>query len=358
MRRPRFKAPGHHPVAYYHCVSRVVNREFVLGTQEKECFLQLMRACEGLCGLRVAAYCVMSNHFHILVEVPRRPALEDLPDDAGLVARVRAFLGGRAADVLERELAHLRGMGLVDAAEALRDRWFVRMWDVSEFMKTLKQRFSRWYNRHHKRTGALWEERFRSVLVEGEYEALRAVAAYIDLNPVRAGICGDSGDYRWCGYGDALAGARTAGEAVAWLVGPDAGGGLGAGAPDTDTALWKWRCYLFGMPENGAAREEGQVPEEGAQVFRPGIPRSEALEILACGGRLPQAEYLRCRVRYFTDGAVLGGREFVDDAFRRMRWRFGAKRRDGARPLRGLENPPDKSKRLYNLRQLQRDVFG
>lgn len=43
----------------------------------------------------------------------------------------------------------------------------------------------------------MWEDRFRSVLVEGRGHALRTMAAYIDLNPVRAGLCEDPKDYRW-----------------------------------------------------------------------------------------------------------------------------------------------------------------
>ncbi len=61
----------------------------------------------------------------------------------------------------------------------------------------------------------LWEDRFRSVLVERKGQALRAMAAYIDLNPVRAKICDDPKDYRWCGYAEAVAGGKEAREAVA-----------------------------------------------------------------------------------------------------------------------------------------------
>jgi hypothetical protein len=50
---------------------------------------------------------------------------------------------------------------------------------------------------------------------------------------------------------------------------------------------------------------------------------------------IPYGRMLRCRVRYFTDGAVIGSRGFVDEAFARARSRFGPKRRDGARKLKG-----------------------
>ena len=78
------------------------------------------------------------------------------------------------------------------------------MGDVSMFMKEVKQRFSIWYNKSHKRIGTLWTERFKSLLVENSRIALMTVAAYIDLNPVRAGLCPDPKDYRSCGYAEAL----------------------------------------------------------------------------------------------------------------------------------------------------------
>ena len=73
-------------------------------------------------------------------------------------------------------------------------------------MKELKQRFSIWYNRTHQRYGTLWAERFKSVLMEDAATCLSAVSAYIDLNPVRAGLVEDPKDYRYCGYSEAVAG--------------------------------------------------------------------------------------------------------------------------------------------------------
>jgi putative transposase len=343
-----------------------------------------------------------------LVEVPRRPAAGELPGDGELVALVRECLGDKQANGLKWELEQRRGFGDGGtAAEALREQWFGRMWDVSQFMKVLKQRFSQWFNGRHARRGTLWEERFRSVLVEGRGHALRTMAAYIDLNPVRAGICEDPKDYRWCGYGEAVAGggqARLARAAIGWLASFDARGmermegmegmekkqrmepaaaELAAGAAGADgtrqankvrrvraaagqeqarhlEALRRWRCELFGVPPNEARQEELRARQRAGGGVGPGrerIAKPKALAVLASGGRLSRADYLRCRVRYFTDGAVLGGKDFVEGVFRAARDRFSATRSCGARPLRGLELAP-MPERLYNLRQLQRGVFG
>ncbi len=368
MRRARFKGLADSPVAYFHCVSRVVGLDFVFGDPEKERFVALMRIYERFCGLRVLSYCVMSNHFHILVEVPRRPEESPLfTDDAALVEHVRGSLGDKPADGLAWELGHFRAQGDagVGAVTALKERWLARMWDISAFMKTLKQRFTQWFNGRHKRRGTLWEDRFRSVLVQGEGQALRTMAAYIDLNPVRAGICEDPKDYRWCGYAEAVGGAgrggRLARAALEWLTSLSAHGGMKTETHrprTTREVMERWRCHLFGVPESEAGRrEEAAKGERAAQVSRRRISREKALEVLASGGRLSQADYLRCRVRYFTDGGVIGTKDFVERVFEATRERFSAGRQSGSRRLRGLELEK-KPERLYNLRDLRRGVFG
>ena len=63
--------------AIYHCVSRVVNREFVLKREEKERFVDLMRRYETFSKVQVLTFCVMYNHFHILLEVPAGPEMRE-----------------------------------------------------------------------------------------------------------------------------------------------------------------------------------------------------------------------------------------------------------------------------------------
>jgi len=144
MRFPRLKAHPASPVAFYHCVSRVVNREFVFGPQEKEHFTREMRRFARFCGLRVVTFCVMSNHFHLLLEVPKRP---EVPlSDAELLARVDALERQRLSLEVRQQLETLREAGDLAGVDAYKERFFVRMWDVSAYMKLLKQRFTQWFN--------------------------------------------------------------------------------------------------------------------------------------------------------------------------------------------------------------------
>src|SRR5690606_9684375 len=130
-------------------------------------------------------------------------------------------------------------------------RYQARMSDLSVFLKELKWRFSRWYNQMNDRIGALWEDRYRSVLVEDGEHVLMTIAAYIELNPVRAGIVGDPKDYRWSGYGEAVAGKVLARERLARLHGR-VRAWQGSGDSEQAPLTWRqisaaYRVYLFGQ---------------------------------------------------------------------------------------------------------------
>jgi REP element-mobilizing transposase RayT len=356
MRQARLKAPAGAGMAFYHCVSRVVNRDFVFGEAEREQFVRLMRLYERFCGVRVVTYCVLSNHFHLLVGVPCRPAVP--PTNAELVQRVRASLGDLEATRMEQELALAASARSSGWEAEIRDRYLRRMWDISLFMKTLKQRFSQWFNKVHRRRGTLWEDRFRSVLVESAGPVLRTLAAYIDLNPVRAGLVVDPKDYRWSGYGAAMGGDADALTGLQELERvEDAGVAEEILEPRREerarrtprqvkrAVLERHRALLYGRGEQRGVGKDGRA-------LRAGFSREEARQVLAEGGRLPGSVYLRCRVRYFTDGAVIGSRAYVNEVFGALRERFGASRKTGARLLRGLEE------KLYALRDLKRGAVA
>ena len=90
MRMHRQRAPETDPAAYYHCISRVINREWVLGDAEKEELTGLLRRYEDFCGVRLVTFCLMSNHFHALVEVPgAASSAQESMSDEELLRRVR-----------------------------------------------------------------------------------------------------------------------------------------------------------------------------------------------------------------------------------------------------------------------------
>jgi len=148
-RSPRLTYRG----ALHHVTMRCNNKEFLFDEQSFRLFLDLLAKTASKYKVPVHNYCLMTNHVHLLFTVP----LDDT---------------------------------------------------LSQFMHRLANVFAKRFNLIRERKGHLWEGRFRSTIVEPSAYFLRCMA-YIDLNPVRARIVGEPGDYRWCGHGDLLAERKT-----------------------------------------------------------------------------------------------------------------------------------------------------
>ncbi len=297
MRTARaFPAEGSQ-AGFFHCLSRVVDRRFIMGDSEKEVFRRVLRQCEAFYGLRVLTYCIMSNHFHILVEVPEPKKLTE--DE--VLSRIATLYPPKFVNALRRDLDTFREAGLQEQVRTRLASFTRRMWNLSNFMKSLKQRFSIFYNRNNHRSGTLWEERFRSIIVEGEERALLTMALYIDLNPIRAGIATDPVEYRFCGYAEAVCGGESARAGLGSLV------------------YWKSHSWLAVQAEYRrllfATGEETSV--------RQGFSRGEVAAVEATEGRLPAPTVLRQRIRQLSEGVILGSRNFIDHWLTRNKWRFG-----------------------------------
>jgi REP element-mobilizing transposase RayT len=347
----------------YHCISRVVGRQFVLEVDEREHFRMLMRMCEKFTGCRVLSYCLMSNHFHLLLEVPPMPE-GGIPDEE-LLQRLGVFYSDAQVAEIAKEmedaaavrvrgefelppidearipLTHAQEMAMAKqeatrTVEEIRSRYTRRMHDLSEFMKSLLERFTKWFNRAHSRSGTLWEDRFKSVIVESG-TAARTMAAYIDLNPVRAGMVSDPAEYRWSSYGEAVGGGKKgngkkAREGLVRAYFCDQGVGFEAERWAEVSRLYR---RLMGL---ALERKSGKAEVVSNRRSRTAATAMETLEAKDNDTVLPDlklAAMLRCRVRYFTDGAVIGSKAFVNEVFVAARERFTAKRKDGARRLRG-----------------------
>ncbi len=354
----------------YHCVSRVVDRRFAFGQGEKEKLRTFMRMYENFSGNRVLSYCFMCNHIHLLVEITPRPA--GGMTDEELLGRLKWIQTEAQVSLVAKELAEARqavaegrAKNGLDCVRAIHERFAWRMHDLSQFMQGFLQRYTQWHNGKTKRKGHLWEDRFKSVIVE-DGVASKTMAAYIDLNPVRAGMVKNPEDYRWSSYGEAIGGGAKGNgkKARAGLVrAMRAHKGVAADAAfwTGDVALEYRKILLAGAGE----RVEERVEQSGAMksiVKRKGLTKeqldAEKQRLLEAEekrmGEIPFGRMLRCRVRYFTDGAVIGSRDFVNAVFSSARERFGPRRKDGARSMRGSGSGAKGM--LWTVRDLRVDV--
>jgi hypothetical protein len=177
------------------------------------------------------------------------------------------------------------------------------------------------------------------------------MAAYIDLNPVRAGLVKEPEEYRWCGYGEAVLGVKEAMDGlgfVAELLGLDPAEGSEKDVKDVkarnswnQAVLARYRVWLYGEGQEILA-----VDGKGGRV---GFTLEEIEAVRVSGGVLSLPQRLRLKVRHFTDGGAVGSKGFVDAVFGMWRERFGKNRKTGARKMRGADWGE-----LRALRDLQR----
>ena len=214
----RIKAEGE---AFYHVVSRIANKAFLMNNDEKkEVFVNMLHRAADFSGIDVITYVVMDNHFHLCVRVPKREG--EIPESE-ILRRVGVLYGEDRRTALEKRLAGFREEGDDTAIAAELEKLRARMGDLSEFVKTLKQRVSQWYNSNYSHEGTLWSGRFKSVLVEdGRY--LNNLIAYIHGNPIRAGIVTRAADYKWSAPGAAVKGDARAKKGLS-LLGVSVGDG-------------------------------------------------------------------------------------------------------------------------------------
>ena len=286
----------------------------------------------------------MTNHFHLLVRVPDREKFPKLTVE-GLLAMLPLLYDDVQSLGIRQEIERAQASSDPTWLPQILERFALRRGDLSVFLKELKQRFTQWYNRRKGRRGTLWEDRFKSVIVEGSEAALLTMAAYIDLNPVSAGMVEDLKDYRWCGYAEAVAGGRRARRGLGMML-EHTFYGVNRAITWENTAP-RYRMLLFGQGE------EREADDLRKTKGRRGFSRERIAEEVARGGKLPLPEILRCRVRYFCDGAILGSVAFVNGLFESHRWRFGPKRSSGARKMRGGDWGE-----LRVLRDLRKEVVG
>lgn len=297
---------------FFHVVSRVVGRERLFGSVEKEVFARMMRQQALFSGVEVLSYCVMSNHFHLLLHVPMRPDEKTLGEEE-ILKRMKVYYGRKKMEQIMDELQEIENREDHNGRRQFFERMRRRMYSLSEFMKELKLRFSKWINHRKERKGTLWEERFRCSLIEGSQKALLAVSAYIDLNPVRAGMVGDPSEYRWSSHGAGIGGNRKAREGLLRVM------QTLEGPPIWTEALENYRLYLHTKDSDMRAPEKGLLPSPAT----------------VSGQEISYQSQLRQRLRYFTDGVAIGCREFIEDTLKERGASITKRKYQSGFPLKG-----------------------
>ena len=279
MRKARLLAEH---TGYYHVILKATGPQFLFQEDaDKRAFQDILERSARFSGVGVLAYALLDNHFHLLVKVPERESVPNV-DSPEFRARVEALYGHDRAARLFARWERWKEDGRSEEVALERDRLLHRMHDLGQFMKTLKEWHSRVYRETHGWEGTFWRGRYKSILVCESYLALRTLALYIALNPVRAGIVKRGTDFPWTSYGQF-----------------GKGGSFG------------WRCHAELLHELArlAEAEGTDSIERGfarAMARAEAVPRENVRGMIERGESLSPAEMLVCRVHAFSNGLALG----------------------------------------------------
>jgi putative transposase len=291
----------------YHVMSRTALDGFPLVDVEKDFMLDLTRRYAALYFVEILGFCLMGNHFHLLVKV--FPEYKFTDED--IKKRYMGFYGD------DRTFSY-------GQVPALREK----LSNLSEFVREIKVGFTRYYNRRHNRRGYFWGDRFKSVIVE-KGETLINCLAYIDLNPLRAGLVNRPEEYRW----NSISYHVQTGNKDGFL---SLDFGLKEfGVLDAGERLNRYRRYIY---EAGALGKPGRA---GAGVIHSSVLEKERKNEF----ELKRIQRFRYRTRYFTDSGIIGTKEFVSGNYRRFKDLFMSKREKIPKPVAGLDG-------IYSLKRL------
>lgn len=292
-RLPRFLRKD--ATTIYHVVSRTALDGLPIGDAEKDYMLELIRMFSKLFFVDVMGFCIMGNHLHLVCRVYP----EESVTDEQVRERFREFYGEKE-HFSEKDLDYFRR------------RWT----SLSEFVKDIKQNFTRYYNKKYNRKGFFWGERFKSIIVE-QGHTLVNLLAYVDLNPIRAGIVKKPEEYRWCSLGYHVQ-TGNRGEIL-----------------DTDFGMKEWDEFNSGEI---IRKYREFVYETGAEDAGKGaILDGQILDKERKKGyKMRRAELFRYRSRYFTDGGIIGSKEFVGDVFDQIKFLLNSKDQRKFKPIGGI----------------------
>lgn len=182
----------------HHLVSRIAHRVYFLKDDERKDFLEMVRRTSEFCGIKLLGWCVMGNHFHILVHLPVPAVI----DENEVMRRYGVLKGEKVARNQGNEFIKWRRLGA--SGEKRVEEWLDnqrrRMYSVGNFMKIVKQWFTAEYNSRNGHKGTLWEAVYYDRVVNMKSSEMAKCLGYIHLNPIRAGETDKYDGYVWSSY--------------------------------------------------------------------------------------------------------------------------------------------------------------
>jgi len=301
----------HNEQAVYHVISRTALDGLPIRDIEKDYMLGLIKRLSNFYFTEILGFCLMGNHFHLLVKMLPE---SDFSDD-DVKRRCQVYYGDEYI-FPEGHLPQFR----------------VKLANLSEFVRDVKVNFTRYYNRRHDRRGYFWGDRFKSVIVD-KGETLINCLAYIDLNPLRAGIVEKPEEYRWSSIGYHIQTGN-----MDHFLSTDFGL-KEFNVKNKRERIRRYRRYMY------HAGSIDHPEKEKIKVINPRLLKQEKSKDF----KINQASRLRYRTRYFTDSGIIGSKDFVLTHYQKFKHLFKSKNEKKPKPIQGLSG-------IYSLKRLSETI--
>lgn len=302
-RIPRLLVKGNE--AIYHIISKTALEGFIIGDIEKEYLFGLINRLSSVFMTEMFGFCIMGNHFHLLVKM-KNP--DDYSDEE-IRDMVRQYYQDNKRQVTDGQIPFYRE----------------KLSNLSEYVKEIKQRFARYYNKQHRRSGYFWGDRFKSVIVE-DGDTLINCLAYIDLNPVRANMVEKPEDYRWSSIGYHIQTGNNGN-----FLSTD----FGLNVYEYMTEAERLKDYREFLYKKGALEVV-----KGASIGDRVIEKERDKNY-----ELTTVDRLRYKTRYFTDSGIIGTKGFVSRHYEQFKDYFNTSRKKNPKKISGFKD-------IYSLKTL------
>jgi len=288
----------------YHIISRTALGGLPIKDRDNDFLLGLIKKLSQLYFVDVLGFALLGNHFHLVI----RMYPESDPTDDEIKERLQKYYG----DVLK-----VTGVLISDYRK--------RLTNLGAYVKDIKQGFTRYFNKKYGRRGFFWGDRFKSMIVQDGLSLVNLLA-YVDLNPIRAGIVKKPEDYRWCSLGYHTQTGNKDG-----LLSIDFGM-KEWNEFDPKEIVRKYRQFVY---------ETGAVDAGKGKVMDKKIVEKARKK----GYKISRTDRFRYRCRYFTDSGVIGGKDFVQEVFDQVKHLLGSKDTRKFTPVGGVDG-------VYSMKRL------
>lgn len=222
MTRARSSLVSLSDTPWYHVVSRCVRRAFLCGEDRltgqnfehrRGWIVDRVKQLAGVFAIDVAAYAVMSNHYHLVLRVDAERARAWSREEV-LRRWTQLFDGPKLVQTRLSDPADTLDAASLQRVDEWAETYRRRLMDISWFMRVLNETVARQANAEDKVTGRFWEGRFKSQALLDEQAILTAMA-YVDLNPIRAKMAETPEDSGHTSVAERMADLSPAGKAPA-----------------------------------------------------------------------------------------------------------------------------------------------